>query len=120
MQNVSFKGWGSNSMGAKFEGLSEKGLDNPEKKIPTYPISANGSAPLEIEFETKFKSKELYEGEAQDLLKIYDEYTKRAGGFRKINGQMVHVTGALDLVGNKGAAQTAIAIEKRLKELGVI
>ena len=62
------------------------------------------------------KAPEAFEGEGKMLKDLYDNYMKNAGGYQMINGQRVHVTTVLHT--DTRAQQAAIAIEKRLRELG--
>ena len=64
------------------------------------------------------KAREAFEGEAEALKKVYDNYMKNLGGFQNINGQMVHVTTVLH---TDTKAQTFLfAVENRLRDLGVL
>ncbi len=64
------------------------------------------------------KAPEAFEGEGKMLKEIYDNYMKNAGGFQNINGQKVHVTTVMHI--DQRAQQAAIAVEKRLQELGIL
>lgn len=64
------------------------------------------------------KSPEAFEGEGKLLKEVYDSYMKNAGGFQNINGQRVHVTTVLHI--DKSAQMAALAVEKRLQELGIL
>lgn len=61
---------------------------------------------------------EAFDGEADALKKIYDEYMKNVGGFQNINGQMVHVTTVLHT--DRKAQQFLMTVENRLRDLGVL
>ena len=65
-----------------------------------------------------YKAPEAYEGEAATLKNIYDNYMKNLGGFQNVNGQMVHVTTVLHT--DKKAQQFLMAVESRLRDLGVL
>lgn len=64
------------------------------------------------------KAMEAFEGEGKMLKEVYDNYMKNAGGFQNINGQKVHVTTVMHI--DQRAQQAAIAVEKRLQELGIL
>ena len=64
------------------------------------------------------KAMEAFEGEGKMLKEVYDNYMKNAGGFQNINGQTVHVTTVLHT--DPRAQQAALAVEKRLQELGIL
>ena len=59
---------------------------------------------------------EAFEGEAQLLKEIYNNYIDNIGGYQEINGHPVHVTTVLHI--NENAQKALLAIEKRLIELG--
>ena len=62
------------------------------------------------------KASEAFEGEAQLLKEIYNNYIDNIGGYQEINGHPVHVTTVLHT--NKNAQNALLAIEKRLIDLG--
>ena len=64
------------------------------------------------------KAHEAFEGEADALKKVYDNYMKNVGGYQNINGQMVHVTTVLHT--DRKAQNFLLAVENRLRDLGVL
>lgn len=83
---------------AKFMGQKVKNIPNTAGKI--------GNAP------------EAFEGETELLKEVYNNYLKNMGGYKMVDGKMVHVTTILHI--DKKVQNAMRAIEQRLIELGAI